>query len=69
MQSLISTLSKYPAFLAGIMIGVVLNAFKPLAPLMKNPITALALLGFAGASLAFLTFTLQAMLELNGPVL
>ncbi len=52
----------YPRFLAGIMLGVILFVLKPLVPFMKNPITAVALIGFFLGGFAFITFTLRAML-------
>ncbi|PZD71307.1 hypothetical protein C1752_07245 [Acaryochloris thomasi RCC1774] len=52
----------YPRFLAGIMLGVLLFVLKPLAPFMKNPVTAVALIGFFIGGFAFVTLTLRAML-------
>ena len=52
----------YPRFLAGIMLGVILFILKPLAPFMKNPITAIALIGFFVGGFVFITLTLRAML-------
>ncbi|MEB3294795.1 MAG: DUF751 family protein [Synechococcales bacterium] len=64
MQELLKTISKYPRFLAGVMLGILLYAFSPLVPLFKNPITAIASTGVIVGGLAFLAFTLQAMLGL-----
>ncbi|MEO0377547.1 MAG: DUF751 family protein [Cyanobacteria bacterium P01_A01_bin.17] len=52
----------YPRFLAGIMLGVLLFVLKPLAPFMKNPVTAVALIGFFVGGFVFITLTLRAML-------
>jgi hypothetical protein len=65
MKDLWSTLSKYPAFIIGALLGVFLNAVKPLVPLLKNPVTAIALVGVFLGGLAFIGFTLRAMLGLN----
>ncbi|KAF3885466.1 MULTISPECIES: DUF751 family protein [Nostocales] len=56
---------RYPRYLVTILLGVVLNAFSPLIPLFKRPVTLVALLGFFGASLVFVTLTLRAMLGLS----
>ncbi|NDJ18153.1 DUF751 family protein [Myxacorys almedinensis] len=62
MQDLWNTVSKYPRLVAGLMVGVILFALAPLAPLLKNPVTAVAVIGFFVAGFAFFTFTLRAML-------
>jgi uncharacterized membrane protein len=64
-QDLWNTVSKYPRFLFGVIAGVILNVLAPLAPLMKNPITAIALIGALIGAFAFLSFTLRAMLGLS----
>ncbi|MUH01537.1 DUF751 family protein [Scytonema sp. UIC 10036] len=56
---------RYPRYLVTILLGVVLNAFSPLIPLFKRPVTLVALLGLLGGSLVFITLTLRAMLGLN----
>jgi len=62
MQDLWSTVSKYPRFLIGVILGVILNAFSPIVPLFKKPATAIAIVGFFVAAFACLSFTLKAML-------
>lgn len=64
MQNFWNTVSKYPVFILGTLLGVFLNAVKPLIPLLKNPITAIALIGAFGAGFAFIAFTLRGMLGL-----
>ncbi|MER3432299.1 MAG: DUF751 domain-containing protein [Leptolyngbya sp. ERB_1_1] len=64
-QDLWKTIAKYPSFLVGIMLGVILNALAPLAPLLKRPVTAIAVIGVFVGALAFLSFTLRAMLGLS----
>ncbi len=65
MQNFWNTVSKYPIFVAGVILGVFANGLKPLVPLMKNPVTAIALVGFFVGTLVFVGFTLQAMLGLD----
>lgn len=64
MQNFWNTISKYPVLLAGAFLSVLLGALKPLLPLLKNPVAAIALVGFFVAGFAFLSFTLRAMLGL-----
>ena len=65
MENLWTTVSKWPVFLASVILGVFLNAIKPILPLLKNPITAIALVGFVIGGFAFVTFTLRGMLGLS----
>ena len=65
MQSFWNTIAKYPVFLAGALLSVFLGAIKPLLPLFKNPITAIALVGVFVGGFAFIAFTLRAMLGLQ----
>lgn len=65
MQNFWNTISKYPIFLTGAILGVLLNAVKPLAPLFKHPVSAIALIGMAVGGLVFVGLTLRAMLGLS----
>lgn len=65
MQNFWNTVSKYPIFVTGVILGVFLNALKPLAPLFKNPVTAIALVGLFIGGLVFVGLTLKAMLGLS----
>ncbi|MEH1768943.1 DUF751 family protein [Nostoc sp.] len=56
---------RYPRYLITIVLGLFLNTFAPLVPLLKRPITSIAILGLLVSSLVFLTFTLRAMLGLS----
>ena len=47
MQDLWGTVSKYPRFLIGVILGVILNVFAPIVPLFKKPATAIALVGIS----------------------
>ncbi|GAP98597.1 DUF751 family protein [Leptolyngbya sp. NIES-2104] len=64
-QDLWNTVSKYPKFVIGVVLGVILNAFAPLVPMFKRPLSAIALVGILVGSFAFVSFTLKAMLGLN----
>jgi hypothetical protein len=65
MQDLWNTVSKYPRFVLGVILGVILNVLAPFAPLFKRPATAIATIGFLLGGLAFISFTLRAMLGLH----
>ena len=56
---------RYPRYLISIVLGLFLNTFAPLMPLLKRPVTLIALVGLFVSSLVFLTFTLRAMLGLS----
>ncbi|MCF4968760.1 DUF751 family protein [Nostoc sp. CMAA1605] len=56
---------RYPRYLITIVLGLLLNTFEPLFPLLKRPVTLVAVLGLLIGGLAFLTFTLRAMLGLG----
>ncbi|MCG6134255.1 MULTISPECIES: DUF751 family protein [Nostocaceae] len=56
---------RYPRYFVTIILGVLLNTVEPLMPLLKRPVTLIALLGFFVGSLTFLTLTLRAMLGLG----
>ncbi|HLO83606.1 MAG TPA: DUF751 family protein [Nostocaceae cyanobacterium] len=56
---------RYPRYFISILLGLLLNTFAPLKPLFKNPVTLIALIGFFLGGIAFVTFTLRAMLGLS----
>ncbi|MBW4418345.1 MAG: DUF751 family protein [Myxacorys californica WJT36-NPBG1] len=62
MRDFLINSSRYPRLLFSVMVGVILFALAPLVPLLKNPLTAVAVIGFFVAGIAFFTFTLRAML-------
>lgn len=55
---------RYQRYFVTVLLGVVWNAVEPLIPLFKKPVTAVALVGLLVGSLAFVTFTMRAMLGL-----
>jgi Protein of unknown function (DUF751) len=65
MGDLWNTISKYPRFLVGVTLGVILNGFSPLLPLFKRPVTAIAVTAMMIAVLSFFVFTLKAMLGIE----
>jgi hypothetical protein len=65
MKDLLENLSRYPRFLLGLSLGIFLAFLNNFAPLFKNPITATAVIGMFVGILAFMFFTLRAMLGLD----
>lgn len=57
--------SRYPRYFIAIILGVFLNAFGWMAPLFKNRVSAIAMIGFFVASLTFIALTLRAMLGIS----
>jgi hypothetical protein len=56
---------RYPRYLISFSLGIFFSLFGWLKPLLKNPLTAIALVVFLGAGFLFLFFTLRAMLGLT----
>jgi membrane protein insertase Oxa1/YidC/SpoIIIJ len=65
MQDFFRNVSRYPRYFITILLGVFWNFLEPLLPLLKRPTTAIALVGVFLGGLAFIAFTLQAMLGLQ----
>ncbi len=65
MQDFFENVSRYPRYLISFSLGIFFALFERLRPLFKNPVTAIALLGMLLGSLAFIFFTLRAMLGLT----
>jgi Protein of unknown function (DUF751) len=55
-------ISRYPRYFISTLLGVLLNTFAPLAPLLKRPLTLVAVVGLFVGGFAFVTLTLRAML-------
>ncbi len=67
MGNLIATLTKYPRFLLGFILGIFLSAVKPfLAWGRRSPIAAVALMGAVISGLVCLVQILDAMLVVSG---
>ncbi|MBW4601897.1 hypothetical protein DSM106972_000570 [Dulcicalothrix desertica PCC 7102] len=58
-------ISRYPRYFITTLLGVLLNLFAPMAPLLKRPVTVIALIGILVSSLVFVSLTLRAMLGLT----
>lgn len=65
MQEFFVNVSRYPRYLISLILGIFLAFFGWLAPLLKNPVSAVALIGAVIGSLAFTYFTLRGMLGLT----
>jgi len=57
--------ARYPRYFITIILGIFFFTFGWLAPLLKRPVTAIALIGFLVAGMAFISLTLRAMLGLS----
>ncbi|MDX2099470.1 MAG: DUF751 family protein [Leptolyngbyaceae cyanobacterium bins.59] len=64
MEGFWANVSRYPRYFITMLLGVVLNAFAPLLPMLKRPITAIPLVGVFLAAITFFALTLRAMLGL-----
>jgi uncharacterized MnhB-related membrane protein len=64
MGDFFDNVSRYPRYLISFSLGIFFAFFGWFALLLKNPLTAIALVGFLGGTFAFLYFTLKAMLGL-----
>jgi hypothetical protein len=65
MQEFFQNLSRYPRYFISLIVGIFWAFFENLLPLLKNPVTAIALIGAIFGVFAFFYFTLQAMLGLT----
>jgi membrane protein insertase Oxa1/YidC/SpoIIIJ len=65
MQEFFENASRYPRYFITVTLGIFFFLFEKLRPLLKNPVSAVALITFVIASFMFVTFTLRAMLGLS----
>ncbi|MDF0552452.1 DUF751 family protein [Kamptonema sp. UHCC 0994] len=65
MQEFFENVSRYPRYFITITLGIFFFLFEQLRPLLKNPVSAIALISFIIAAFMFVTFTLRAMLGLS----
>lgn len=56
---------RYMRYFISIILGVLLSVFASFAPLLKRPVTMIALLGFLIGGVVFITLTMRAMLGLS----
>lgn len=64
MNEFFDNLLRYFRYFISVSLGIFFAFFGWLKPLLKNPITAIALVGMLVGSIAFVFFTLKAMLGL-----
>ncbi|MEY3826165.1 MAG: hypothetical protein RLZZ148_979 [Cyanobacteriota bacterium] len=62
MGDFFENVARYPRYLISLILGIFIAFFDSLKPLFKNPVTAIALVGMLVGGMAFLVFTLRAML-------
>lgn len=65
MNDFFQNVSRYASYFVTVILGVFLFTFSWLKPLLRKPVTAIALIGFLVAGIVFVLFTLQAMLGLS----
>lgn len=65
MKEFFENVLRYQRYFITITLGIFFALFGWLKPLLKNPITAVALVGFLISSLIFVALTLQGMLGLS----
>lgn len=65
MQDFFQNVSRYPRYLISLIAGIFWFFFEQLKPFLKNPVTAIALVGFLVGSFVLLYLTLEAMLGIS----
>lgn len=65
MQDFFENVPRYPRYLISFSLGIFWFFFEQLKPFLKNPVTAIALVGFLGGIFALLYLTLEAMLGIS----
>jgi len=65
MEDFFQNVSRYPRYLVSFTLGVLLTFAQPFIPLFKRPATAIATTLLLLSGLAFIAFTLRAMLGLG----
>ncbi|NCJ06704.1 DUF751 domain-containing protein [Synechococcales cyanobacterium C] len=66
MQDFLENISRYPRYLIALVLGVFWNFLEPLVPLLRRPVTGIALVGGFISTMVFLSLTLRAMLGTAG---
>ena len=62
MGDFFENVARYPRYLISLILGIFIAFFDSFKPLFKNPVTAIAVVGMLVGGMAFLVFTLRAML-------
>ncbi len=65
MQDFFENVPRYPRYLISFSLGIFWFFIQQLKPFLKNPVTAIALVGFVVGSFSLLYFTLEAMLGIG----
>ncbi|GBF79661.1 DUF751 family protein [Aphanothece sacrum] len=65
MGEFFQNVSRYPRYLISFTLGIFFSVFGWVKPLLKNPVTAIALIGMVVGIFSLLFFTLKAMLGLS----
>ncbi|WP_319422578.1 DUF751 family protein [Pleurocapsa sp. FMAR1] len=65
MQDFFQNVSRYPRYLISVSLGIFWFFFQQLKPFLKNPVTAIALVGFLVGTFSLLYLTLEAMLGIS----
>jgi hypothetical protein len=65
MKDFFENVARYPRYLISFTLGILYSALQPLLPLLRRPLTAIALVGATVAGFLFLSFTPRAMLGLG----
>ncbi len=65
MQDFFQNVPRYPRYLISLILGIFWFFIQQLKPFLKNPVTAIALVGFVVGSFSLLYFTLEAMLGIS----
>ena len=60
-----ANMARYSRFFVSVLVGTVYTTLKPIGRLLKNPITAVAIVGGSVVLYLFLSATLRGMLGLN----
>ncbi|KKJ00750.1 DUF751 family protein [Prochlorothrix hollandica] len=64
MKEFFDNVLRYPRYMIALILGIFFALFQRIQPLIKNRTAAAALVGFVASALAFVFFTLRAMLGL-----
>ena len=65
MQDFFQNVSRYPRYLISFSLGIFWFFLEQLRPFLKNPVTAIAVVGLFVGGFAMLYLTLEAMLGIN----
>lgn len=65
MQDFFQNVSRYPRYLISVSLGIFWFFLQQLKPFLKNPVTAIALVGFLVGGFSLLYLTLEAMLGIS----